>query len=124
MKQGFHICMHLHEMYMIKGSMQYMLENDLTILKEQAELLARSCDWFEKKCSNNETINGWKATQDDLDEWIIALWFAIDVDPKLKKSHRETLRTLAWWLDDVVASELPPEMVHSSPMVIKTREVG
>lgn len=124
MSGSFYICIHLHEMYMIRGSMVYMLENDLTMLKEQAQLLARSCEWFDKKCSSNEIINGWKANGDNIDEWIIALWFAMDVDPNLNASHKETLRRLAWWLDDVVASELPPETVHSSPMVVKAREVG
>jgi hypothetical protein len=124
MSDSFHICMHLHEMYMIKGSMEYMISKDIHLPPEQVVTMERQCKWFNIRVADNQTIHGWRANGDDLDEWIMALWYAVDEDLRLQRNHIETLRRLAWWLDDVVSSELPPETVHSSPMVVKAREVG
>lgn len=124
MSASFHICMHLHEMYMIKGAMDYMIIRDKHIPPEQVVTMERQCKWFDMRFADNEPIHGWKATGDDLDEWIMALWYAVDEDLRLQRNHIETLRSIAWWLDDIITSNLPPETVHTSPMVKKVRGVG
>lgn len=115
---SFNVRLHLHEMYMIRGSMDYRFNNDLTMLKEEASLLERSLSWFDKKCSANETVNTMRVGLDDLDEWIASLYFALETDSRLTTRNAVVLKDLAIWLDDVSSSEVPEQYIHISDMVL------